>query len=175
MTINIEEQMAVAVELLSPWKEQTTVEQPADDRLNVTLTSAADLIPMAAALRVKRMGYLSAITGLDHGPQQADGPDGNPRNGQLEVLYHFCTGPLIITLRLPLPREGAVTPTLTELIPSAEPYERELSEMFGIHVQGLRAPQHLYLPDNWPANTYPLRKDFDPSVLTDKVGTGGSS
>lgn len=165
MTTNIEEQLAVAAELLVPWKEQTTVEQPAADRLDVTLHSAADLIPITVALRVKRLGYLSAITGLDHGPEA----------GELEVLYHFCSGALIITLRLPLPREGAATPTLTELIPSAEPYERELSEMFGVRIDGLRSPDHLYLPDEWPEATYPLRKDFDLAALAGVAEEGGES
>jgi Ni,Fe-hydrogenase III component G len=30
-------------------------------------------------------------------------------------------------------------------------------------------PAHLYLPDDWPAGVYPLRKDFDPAVL---IGSG---
>jgi Ni,Fe-hydrogenase III component G len=159
MTDSIEEMLAVATELLAPWAERSTIIQPEPERMDVVLTTTADLVPVTAALRVKRLGYLSAITGLDLGPEA----------GELEVLYHFCTGPLIITLRLRVPRVGAVVPTLTELIPSAEPYERELSEMFGIRVAGLRVPAHLYLPDDWPAGVYPLRKDFDPAVL---IGSG---
>jgi membrane-bound hydrogenase subunit beta len=62
-------------------------------------------------------------------------------------------------------------PTLTEVIPSAEPFERELSEMFGVTIAGLEAPDHLYLPDEWPALAYPQRKDFDASVL---AGANGS-
>jgi formate hydrogenlyase subunit 5 len=67
----------------------------------------------------------------------------------------------VVTLRLRLPHEAAVVPSLTGLIPSAESFERELSEMFGVTVTGLPNPEHLYLPDNWPAGVYPLRKDFD--------------
>lgn len=159
MNDSVEEMLAVATELLAPWAERSTIIQPEPVRMDVVLTTTDDLVPVTAALRVKRLGYLSAITGLDLGPE----------TGELEVLYHFCTGPLIITLRLRVPRAGAVVPTLTELIPSAEPYERELSEMFGIRVAGLRVPAHLYLPDDWPAGVYPLRKDFDPAVL---VGSG---
>jgi NADH:ubiquinone oxidoreductase subunit C len=159
MNDSIDDMLAVATELLSPFQERSAITQPAPERLDVALDSPEDLIPVTAALRVKRLGYLSAITGLDLGPEA----------GELEVLYHYCSGPVIITLRLRVPREGAVVPTLIDLIPSAEPYERELSEMFGIHVDGLRVPVHLYLPEDWPAGVYPLRKDFDPAVLREQA------
>jgi Ni,Fe-hydrogenase III component G len=65
---------------------------------------------------------------------------------------------------LRIPRENGSTPSLCEVIPSAEAFERELSEMFGVTVVGLRNPEHLYLPDDWAEDQYPLRKDFDPVV-----------
>jgi len=66
---------------------------------------------------------------------------------------------------LRLPREAPVVPSLSEIIPSAEAFERELREMFGVEISGLKTPERLYLPDDWPEGVYPLRKDFDPSVL----------
>ena len=75
-------------------------------------------------------------------------------------------------MRVQFPREGTAIPTLSELIPSAEPFERELSEMFGVTISGLDAPEHLYLPDDWPVATFPLRKDFDEQVLHSTNGTG---
>lgn len=165
MNDSMAEMLGVATEVLAPWAERSTITQPEPERMDVVLTTTEDLVPVTTALRVKRLGYLSAITGLDLGPDA----------GELEVLYHFCTGPLIITLRLRVPRTGGVVPTLTDLIPSAEPYERELSEMFGIHIAGLRVPAHLYLPDDWPAGVYPLRKDFDPAVLVGPAAGGEAS
>jgi Ni,Fe-hydrogenase III component G len=110
---------------------------------------------MVVTLRVKRLGYLSAITGLDPGVE----------TGQLEALYHFCAGAAVITLRVRVPREGGMLPSLCEIIPSAEVFERELSEMFGVTVTGLRAPDRLYLPEDWPDAVYPLRKDVDPRAF----------
>jgi len=130
-------------------------ETPAPNRLDVYLTRAADLIPAVAGLRVKRLGYLAAITGLDPGAEESN----------LEVLYHFCAGEAVITLRLRVPKEGGALPTLSEIIPSAEPFERELSEMLGVAVTDLPSRGHLYLPDDWPENVYPLRKDFDQQAL----------
>ncbi len=140
--------------LVGEWA--SAFEAPAPNRLDVYLKRADDLVAAVAGLRVKRLGYLSAITGLDLGVE----------TGELEVLYHFCTRALIVTLRVRLPRDGATVPTLSEIIPVAEPFERELQEMLGVTVVGLRNNARLYLPDDWPEGVYPLRKDFDSQVLT---------
>jgi NADH:ubiquinone oxidoreductase subunit C len=124
--------------------------KPAENTLDVYLKSADDLVSAVAGLRVKRLGYLAAITGLDSCED----------NDYLEVVYHFCTGEAIVNLRLRVAKPIARVPSLTEIIPSAEPYERELREMFGVDVDGLKNPDHLYLPDDWEEGIYPLRKDF---------------
>jgi Ni,Fe-hydrogenase III component G len=153
--MNVEETLTTASQILEAWAWKTETTRPAPTRIDATLENNDDLVPLVVALRVKQLGYLAAITGLDHGPEA----------GFMEALYHFSTGPVIVTLRLKLPREGAEVQTLSDIIPSAEPFERELSEMFGVMVVGLPNPDHLYLPEGWPEGVYPLRKDFDPSVL----------
>jgi Ni,Fe-hydrogenase III component G len=149
--LNSEEILALATDLVSAWTWQTETDRPETDRLDVRLASADDLVPIVALLRVKRLGHLAAITGLDPGGE----------SGELEVLYHFCTGPATITLRVRLPRENPSVQSLSALIPMSEAFERELSEMYGINVLGLRNQERLYLPDDWPAGLYPLRKDAD--------------
>ncbi|MBN1964802.1 MAG: NADH-quinone oxidoreductase subunit C [Anaerolineae bacterium] len=149
--MSTEATLTLAKDLLS-WVGKVELSQPEPDRLDATLASSDDLVSMVTALRVKRLGYLAAITGLDLGPEA----------GEMEVLYHFCPGAATITLRVRVPREGATVPTLSIIIPVAESFERELSEMFGITVTGLRNPERLYLADDWPAGLYPMRKDFVP-------------
>jgi Ni,Fe-hydrogenase III component G len=149
-----EELLGRARSIAEGWLWTTQVHEPEPNRMDVTLTNLADLVPMVVMLRVQRMGYLAAITGLDLGPE----------SGALEVLYHFCTGPVTITLRVRLPRSGATLPSLVGVIPSAETLERELVEMFGIPVTGMRTTDRLYLPDDWPDGVYPLRKDCDPQT-----------
>jgi Ni,Fe-hydrogenase III component G len=151
MTMNTEEALSIASQLVEDWVWTTETNHPEPNRLDVKLTKVEDLIPITVALRVKRLGYLAAISGLDLGPEV----------GELEVLYHFCTAAAVVTLRVRLPRENPRVPTLCKVIPSAEPFERELSEMFGITVEDLPNPMRLYLPDDWPEGKYPLRKDFD--------------
>ena len=133
------------------------VESPEADRLDFYLTDSKNVIVAAAGLRVKHLGYLSAITGIDQGIDQE----------MLEVLYHFCTNFVTITLRVNIPKALPNINTLTEIIPGAEPFERELSEMFGIKVVGLRNMGLLYLPDDWSEGFYPLRKGFQPQIMDD--------
>jgi NADH:ubiquinone oxidoreductase subunit C len=139
--------------LVEDWAEK--IESPAPNRLDFYMKRVEDLVPAVAGLRVKRLGYLSCITGLDPGAESAN----------LEVLYHFCTGPAIITLRFMVPKTNGMIASLTQIIPSAESFERELSEMFGVQITGLRNKDYLYLPDDWQPGQYPLRKDFDPSQI----------
>jgi len=127
----------------------STVSEAGPGRWNVELETR-NLLADVKALRDAHWGYLSAITGLDRGPDA----------GELEILYHFCEANQILTLRLTVSRDEAVVPSLTALIPSARLYEMELREMLGVTIQGLQAPSHLFLPDDWEEGTYPLRKDF---------------
>jgi Ni,Fe-hydrogenase III component G len=149
--LSTDEALALAEEIVTAWDWVVETERPEPNRLDARVASVDNLVPIIVALRVKRLGYLSAITGLDPGVS----------TGELEVLYHFCTGRAVITLRVRVPREGARLPSLCDIIPSAEVFERELSEMFGITVTGLHTPERLYLPEDWPDAVYPLRKDVD--------------
>lgn len=144
--------LALAKEIATAWFWSLETNEPDPNRLDIKLASADELVTFVTALRVKRLGYLSAITGLDHGPEVE----------YMEVLYHFCAGQAVITLRVPVTRAAPQVPTLSQIVPAAEALERELQEMFGIVVSGLHCPEHLYLPDEWPDALYPLRKEFDP-------------
>jgi Ni,Fe-hydrogenase III component G len=128
------------------------IETPAPNWMNAYLRQPQDVVTAAAALRVKRLGYLAAITALDVGIDAE----------QLELLYHFCTARVIISLRVYLPKSSPIVPSLSDMIPSAESFEREIREMFGVQFIGLRNIAHLYLPENWQEAVYPLRKEFDP-------------
>jgi Ni,Fe-hydrogenase III component G len=145
-----EETLQRAESLLAPWATNTDV--PAVNRLDVSI-DVADLIASVRALHQADWGYLAAITGLDLGPEA----------GEMEVLYHCCAGAAVVTLRVKVNREKAVVPTVCDVIPSAGFFERELSEMFGITVEGTPNPDRLFLPDEWPEGVYPLRKDFQAS------------
>ena len=171
--------------LLQPWAK--AVARPAANRLDVTLEPAA-LMAAVSALQQAHLGYLAAITGLDHpAPEAAQGAgQPAPGTGTIEVLYHFCEGAAVVTLRVHVPYgtsgdpdglctagQGASTPvipTVCGVIPAATLYERELAELFGVEVQGTPDPNRLVLADDWPEGVYPLRKSF--KGFSAKTGAG---
>lgn len=103
--------------------------------------------------------YLSAITGLDSPPEKDAAPEGDNEGG-INLLYHFCQGSSVLTLRTSLPYSRPVVPSVCDMIPYATLYERELIEMFGVTIEGTPSTQKLLLPDDWPDGVYPLRKAF---------------
>lgn len=115
---------------------------PLDDTF-VTLP-VASLRP-AVQLLLDSLGiqHLSTITGVDTGEA-------------VELLYHFWEGHGI-TLRVPLPYDALSIASITDLIPGAAFYEREIVEMFAVAVEGLPDPRPLLLPDDWDGGA-PLLK-----------------
>ncbi len=126
------------------------MDDPERNRLDVWVELENFILTVKILIRTE-WGYLSAITGLDFGPEE----------DQIEVLYHFCAGDAVVTLRVRTPRNEPKVPTVCEIIPSASFFERELSEFFGVEVIGTPTRAALYLPDDWPEGLYPLRKDVD--------------
>lgn len=154
-----EEALNTAQELLANWLWSAEALRPEPNRLDVYPKNAEDLLPMVVGLRVQRLGYLATITCLDLGPEE----------DQLELLYHFCSAAAVITLRIRVPRSEATVASLSEIIPSSEAFEREVSEMFGVTFKGIRNPDRLYLPDEWPEGFYPLRKDVSLQDIQERL------
>ncbi len=152
-----DEILALAQGVVQSWDWATEVSWPKPERLDVQVKDIKQLLPIIVGLRVKRLGYLSAIVGVDLGAQA----------NEMEVLYFFCPENAIIALRVRVPRQGGTLPSLCDVIPSAEVFERELREMFGIEITGMHTYDHLYLPDGWPEGVYPLRRDFEPAAISD--------
>ncbi|TLN19844.1 NADH-quinone oxidoreductase subunit C, partial [bacterium] len=118
-----------------------------------------NLLAAIQAVKDAGWGYLSAITGLDSAaPAPAEGQPAV--EGKLEVLYHLCSGPVVLTLRVSLPYDDAFLPSVCGLLPYATLYERELMELFGVRIEGTPNSDRLVLPDEWPDGVYPLRKAF---------------
>jgi len=86
-----------------------------------------------------------------------DRPDGT------EILYHFEFDKenVIVSIRVFSPeRKRPEFDSLTPIFPGAEWIEREMHELFGIDFKGHTNMRTLLLPDGWPKDKYPLRKDF---------------
>jgi Ni,Fe-hydrogenase III component G len=60
-------------------------------------------------------------------------------------------------VRLALPAEQPVVPSITPVVPGASWAELEMRDLLGIESRGHPAPRPLVLPDDFPPDVYPLR------------------
>ena len=96
------------------------------------------------ALRQKGVYHLSTISGVDRGDA-------------ITVVYHMDCMPVLLSLKLNLPKSSPSVQTVTDIFPGAILYERDLMEMLGVEVEGHPDPRRLFLPGDWPSGVYPLR------------------
>lgn len=107
---------------------------------------------------VKKMNFnvLCTITGLDQGET-------------LSVIYHLAQeNKIVLNLATDLQKLDPSIQSVTSYFPSADCYEREMVDLLGIKVQGLPPGNRYPLPDDWPKEVYPLRKDWNLNMLPDK-------
>jgi NADH:ubiquinone oxidoreductase subunit C len=91
---------------------------------------------------------LCAITGLDEGEN-------------LAALYHLTnSNGIVLSLKTFAPRNNPIFMTVTDIFPSAEIYEREMVDLLGFKVEGLKLDTRYPLTDDWPVGQFPLRKDW---------------
>ncbi len=75
----------------------------------------------------------------------------------------------LVELALSLESESPVYPSVTSVFPSAHWLEREIKDMFGIIPQGHPDLRRLAIHPDWPAEVFPLRKDFSPDSEVPRI------
>ena len=135
-------------------KEFGTIEQVRKNRIRII----TDPVRLHDAIRTAQavLGFdrLITISTVDNGET-------------FELLYHLI-GPhrIIISLSISLPRDRPVTATLSDLLPPAGVYERQIHDLFGIAFEGHPGLKKILLNEDWPDGEYPLRKDWKPGPDT---------
>lgn len=120
-----------------------------------SLLSLAEFLRDDPELRFVR---LSGVCGADFfGVEQK-----LKRRARFEVVYHFHSFVLKrwTRVRVPVDEDDLIVPTLSELWPGANWYEREVYDLFGIRFANHPDLTRILMPDDWEG--YPLRKDFQP-------------
>jgi NADH dehydrogenase I D subunit len=144
-----EEQLALTTQLQAqfnavpnelPHDKIDTLSVPAE-RLTETLT----FLKYKAEPRFEMLFDLSAI-------------DEAGRGGGLTVFYQLLSlsGNADLRLKVSLPAEAPTLPSTCAVWPAANWYERELYDMFGIHVDGHPDLRRILMPEYWEG--HPLRK-----------------
>jgi len=125
---------------------QTGTLQPGRAFVRVGANAQRDALEVL--LEADENAGLSALTGVDLGKT-------------IELMYHIRTRKIIVTIRTEVPKEDAKIKSVTDLIPGANFHEREVADLFGVKFEGHPNLKRLVLPDDWPKNLFPLRKDAE--------------
>ncbi len=144
-------------------------------RGETTVTITRETLPAIARFLRDELQFeeLTDVTALDWAIHAKDAPvryaetiqggedrDFIPTRPRFDVLYLFLSmkAKSRLRLRVQVGEFDANVPTLTEVYPGANFYEREVFDFFGINFVGHPFMHRILLPDNMEG--YPLRKDF---------------
>ena len=121
------------------------------DHNELTLKIARQRV-RAVALTVRKSGYnfLEDVTCVDY----------YPREPRFQVIYHILSHGLKARIRLAVPVDSLdlEIDSITSVWPSADFFEREVFDLFGIRFAGHPNLRRIMMPDEWQG--HPLRKDY---------------
>ncbi|MBI5932674.1 MAG: hydrogenase large subunit [Chloroflexi bacterium] len=123
----------------------------------VTLMVELNSLPDVVEFVYYRLGgWLSTVVGSDE----------RPINGHFAIYYVLSvegdeteTEKAYVVIRALIPPHQPEFPAVASRVPAAVWYEREVRDMFGIQPVGMVDKRRLVLPDDWPPELHPLRKD----------------
>ncbi len=129
---------------------------PKEKRVYVTIKT--DKLRDAVTYLKEKEGlfHLSTITGVDLGEER-------------ELNYHFNRSNLIFTIKIRVPGDKPVVPSITDIINGAVLYEREINDLLGVFPEGHPNPKRLLMTEEWPEGIYPLLKKWDVKSLRKAV------
>jgi NADH-quinone oxidoreductase subunit C len=139
-----------AVKAVLAWNPEALTDAKFD-RGELTLSIVAEEIRTAAAtMQAAGYNFFEDMTAVDWFPA-------SPR---FQLSYHLLSHALKerIRLRVLVDGDSPAIETITSVWPSANYYEREVFDLFGIRFEGHPNLRRILMPDDWQG--YPLRKDY---------------
>ncbi len=121
------------------------------DRAELTLTvDASNIVIAVQAIKDAGYNFFEDATALDFYPSE-------PR---FQITYHILSHSLKQRVRViaKLPGDSPAIDSITSVWPSANFYEREVFDLFGVHFGGHPNLTRIMMPEDWQG--HPLRKDY---------------
>jgi len=134
---------------------EEVTEDPDGADMPTLLTSAErapELLRFLKEEAPKRFRRLEDVTAIDESARQSR-PDHD-----LSLVYHLLSfdDPGYLRVKVPLEGPEPEAPSISEIWPSADWYEREAFDMFGVRFAGHPDLRRILMPDSWQG--HPLRK-----------------
>jgi Ni,Fe-hydrogenase III component G len=109
-----------------------------------------DQVPACARyMHIEKGLRFSIATGID------------TRDG-IEIIYHFSMDAegTYYNIKTVIPKDDTRMQSLTDFLPAADWIEREIHELLGVDFVGHPNLKPLLTAESWPADLYPLRRDY---------------
>lgn len=125
-----------------------------------TIVVSRDVLPdVARALRddpALRFAFLADIVAVDYFPRE-------PRYELVYLLASlgsagFGDTPKRLRMKVRVPNDEAVVPTVSNVWSAANWAERETYDFYGVHFEGHPDMRRILMPDDWEG--HPMRKDY---------------
>ncbi|MGK7943373.1 MAG: NAD(P)H-quinone oxidoreductase subunit J [Microcystaceae cyanobacterium] len=152
-----EESAVVPAGEVSSWLTENGFEHDIlePDHLGIELVKVDPqfLLPMATALYAYGFNYLQCQGAYDEGPGK-----------ELVSFYHLvkitdnCDQPQEVRLKVFVPRDNPVIPSVYWIWKAADWQERESYDMYGIIYDGHPNLKRILMPEDWVG--WPMRKDY---------------
>lgn len=123
--------------------------KPAQNAVKVSADTVRELFEFLVENPDMKMNYLSSISAVD-------------RMESIDIVYHISSieTRLKLTVRTTVAREGGKIDSIQGIVPSANWFEREIWELFGVDFNGHPNLTPLLLPEGWEHGT-PMLRDWD--------------
>lgn len=142
-------------------KNVLEIEIPRPRRVFILINKKAFGKTIRYLTKKMRFSHVSTITGVDVGKE-------------IEVIYHLNSGGTIeLSLKVRVTKDNPVLPTMTNLVPGATLYEMEVHDLLGVTFEGHPNLSPIILPEGWPPDVYPLRKEWTIEKIQEKVTKRG--
>ncbi|MEZ5778443.1 MAG: NADH-quinone oxidoreductase subunit C [Paracoccaceae bacterium] len=150
------EELSAHIELKRPSDVVSTEVALGELTISVACAGIVEFVEFLRADRSCRFSTLVDITAVDH-------PD---RSQRFDVVYHFLSMYQNQRIRVKSAvREDEIVPSIIEIHPSANWFEREVYDMFGIIFSG--HPDMRRILTDYGFRGHPLRKDFPTTGYTE--------
>lgn len=140
---------------------QTKIDMDGQFGPELYISAAEDIIPVCKALKTQtgfKFDVLEDYTALDQGDY-------------FELVLRFTSSQAVTrqcTVKVKVARAVARVCSLCSLFASAQWYEREIYDMFGIHFTKHPDLRRILLPEDWQG--HPLRKDYSDDRILQRPG-----
>jgi NADH-quinone oxidoreductase subunit C len=124
------------------------------------LLERSDYLSVVEARHQEGYIYLADLTCVDYLNYQTRLAEDGVQLERFELVVNLRSfaPPAILRLRVQVPEDNPVVPSIFAIYPGAEAMEREVYDLFGIRFEDHPDLTRILLPEDWEG--YPLRKDY---------------